>query len=76
MKVETTPILMPKDAYTKPLMEFDCHDGIYHLVAFDFGNDGAIGILREGDNFYARISLDAVADFWRQAKSEYKTGNA
>lgn len=75
MQIETTPILMPENADIKPLLGFDCHDGLYHLVAFDFGNDGALGILREGDNFCARISLDAVAEFWRQAKAEHKTGH-
>ena len=49
---------------------------IYHVLAFDFGDDGgAIGVWREGDAFCARISLDALAMFNRQAAVEYSEGN-
>lgn len=53
----------------KPLLGFDCDGHLYHVLAFDFGDDGgAIGILREGDNFCARIALDALAQFNEQAR--------
>lgn len=61
---------MPKGS--KPpvrLMGFDYGEHLFHLLAFDFGDDGgAVGVWREGDNFCARISLDALAEFWNTAK--------
>lgn len=65
-------MLLPEQALAqaKPLMGFDYGDAVYHVLAFDFGADGgAIGIWREGDDFCARISLDALAEFNRQAKA-------
>ncbi|MBY4947047.1 hypothetical protein K6V92_10495 [Cupriavidus respiraculi] len=54
----------------KPLLGFDYDGSIYHLLAFDFGDDGgAVGIWREGDNFCARITLDSLADFHNEAKA-------
>jgi len=76
MKIDVKPTLMPENADVKPLVGFDCHDGLFHVVLFDFGDGGAIGILRDGDNFCARIPLDSLADFWRQAKAEHLSGKA
>lgn len=53
----------------KPLLGFDYGEYIYHVLAFDFGDDGgAIGIWREGDDFCARITLDSLAQFNQQAR--------
>lgn len=71
-------MLLPEQtlAQARPLMGFDCRDAIYHVLAFDFGDDGgAIGIWREGDDFCARISLDALAEFNRQAKALHVQAN-
>lgn len=63
---------MPKGG--KPpvrLMGFDYGPHLFHLLVFDFGDDGgAVGIWREGDNFCARISLDSLAEFWEAAKQD------
>jgi hypothetical protein len=70
--IPMTRVLLPEAtlAQAKPLMGFDCEDGIYHLLAFDFGEDGgALGIWREGDTFCARITLDALAAFSRRARA-------
>lgn len=57
-------------ARAKPLMGFDYAPDIFHILCFDFGDDGgAIGIWREGDEFCARITLDALAEFWANAKA-------
>lgn len=49
-------------AQAKPLVSFDSGDDLYHILLFDFGDDGgAVGVLREGDDFCVRISLDALA---------------
>lgn len=54
----------------KRLMGFDYGTDIFHVLCFDFGDDGgALGIWRQGDQFCARISLDALAEFWRVAKA-------
>lgn len=61
----------------KMLLGFDFGSDIYHVIAFDFGNEGgAIGIWREGDNFVARITLDALVAFNRQAKAMHIEGSA
>lgn len=53
------------------LMGFDYGPHLFHLLAFDFGEDGgAVGVWREGDKFCARISLDSLAAFWQQAKDD------
>ncbi len=70
-------VLLPEAARkdVKPLMGFDYGDDIYHVIAFDFGDSGgALGILREGDNFCARISLDDLVTFNRQAKAMHIEG--
>lgn len=56
----------------KRLMGFDYGDALYHVLLFDFGEDGgALGIWREGDDFCARITLDALAEFNAQAKAAH-----
>lgn len=72
MQIPVTKALMPQaSAEPKMLMGFDVGDDIYHVMAFDFDNEGgALGIWREGDNFVARISLDALVDFNKSAKSQ------
>lgn len=70
-KLELTPMRLPEQALSqaKPLMGFDFGEHIYHVLAFDFGDDGgAIGIWREGADFCARISLDALAEFAESAE--------
>lgn len=60
----------------KFLLGFDYDGSLYHVIAFDFGDDGgAIGIWKEGDEFCARISLDAMAEFNAMAKAEHIVGN-
>jgi hypothetical protein len=70
-KLEMTPMRLPAQtlAQAKPLMGFDFGERLYHVLAFDFGDDGgAIGIWREGSDFCARISLDALAEFAESAE--------
>ena len=70
LNIPVRPMQMPQGG--KPpvrLMGFDFGPHLFHLLAFDFGDDGgAVGIWREGDSFCARISLDALAEFWKSAK--------
>ena len=61
-----------KDA--KPLVGFDHGDDLYHVVLFQEGG-GAIGIVREGDTFCARLSLDSLVSFHQQAKATHVQGN-
>lgn len=70
--------LQPSDiAGAKPLLGFDYGPDLFHVLAFDFGDDGgAIGIWREGDEFCARITLDALAEFWANAKAAGAIANA
>ena len=64
-------------ADAKPLVGFDYDGGMYHLLLFDFGDDGgAVGVWREGDDFCARITLDALAAFHAQAKAAHVDGTA
>jgi hypothetical protein len=72
-------VLLPQSdlARATPLLGFDYGPNLYHVLAFDFGDDGgAIGIWREGDNFCARISLDALAAFHAQAEAGHTEGSA
>lgn len=65
-------VKLPKSdlARAKRLMGFDYGPDLFHVLCFDFGDDGgAIGIWREGDEFCARITLDALAEFWASAKA-------
>jgi hypothetical protein len=55
----------------KRLCGFDFDDDMYHVLLFDFGDDGgALGIWREGDDFCARIPLDSLVNFCMIAKAE------
>lgn len=59
----------------KRLMGFDYGPDIFHVLCFDYGDDGgAIGVWRQGDEFCARISLDALAEFWASAKANVQPG--
>lgn len=40
MQIDVKPTSMPEDANVKPLVGFDCHDGLFHVVLFDFGDGG------------------------------------
>lgn len=71
MDIQMKAVELPRSdlSRAKPLLGFDYDDHLYHVLAFDFGDDGgAIGIWREGDNFCARITLDALAQFNEQAR--------
>jgi hypothetical protein len=58
----------------KPLVGFDYGDHLYHVLLFHIGKDGgAIGVWREGSNFCARITLDALAAFAEQADANSNT---
>ncbi len=61
-------------ARAKPLVGFDHGSDIYHVLLFPEGG-GAIGIVREGDNFCARLSLDSLVAFHQQAKATHVQGN-
>lgn len=77
LNIPMKKVLLPAEhlARAKPLLGFDHGKDIYHVLAFDFGDDGgAIGILREGDNFCARITLDSLAAFHQQAKAMHVEG--
>lgn len=69
--MKAVPLPETDIARAKPLLGFDYDGQLYHVLVFDFGDDGgAIGILREGDNFCARISLDSLAQFNQQAAQQ------
>lgn len=72
MNIPLKKVLLPESALkdAKPLLGFDYGEDIYHVLASDFGHDGgALGIWREGDDFCARISLNDLVTFNRQAKA-------
>lgn len=71
-----TKMLLPEAALAdaKPLVGFDHGSDLYHVLLFAAG-EGAIGIMRKGDNFCARISLDALVAFNRKAKAAHIEGN-
>lgn len=76
-KLEMVPMRLPRQTLeqAKPLLGFDFGPHVYHVLAFDFGDDGgAIGIWREGSNFCARISLDALAEFAESTESGRPNG--
>jgi hypothetical protein len=78
-QIPLKPVLLPPSDLrrAKRLLGFDYGADIIHVLAFDFGDDGgAIGIWREGDNFCARITLDALAVFYEQAKATHMQGKA
>jgi hypothetical protein len=58
----------------KPLVGFDYGNHLYHVLLFPIGKDGgAIGVWRDGSNFCARITLDALAAFAEQAQANSNT---
>lgn len=67
-----TKVSIPQDALrpSAALLEFDYGGALYRVFAFDFNapDGGALGVWRQGDDFCARISLDALAEFNREAK--------
>lgn len=79
MRIEMQKVLLPEStlAQAKPLVGFDKGADMYHVLLFDFGDDGgAIGLWREGDDFCARITLDSLAEFHAAAKAEHSEGHA
>jgi len=73
MQLKMDRVLLPDTtiAQAKPLVGFDKGEHLYHVVLFDMGDaGGAIGILRDGDSFCARITLDALAEFHAAARME------
>lgn len=79
MKMTVEKALLPEQtlAQAKRLVGFDLGQDFYHVLLFDFGDEGcAIGIWQEGDNFCARISLDALATFHKEAKAMHIEGSA
>lgn len=78
MDIPMKAVALPRSdlEQAKPLLGFDYDGQLYHVLLFDFGNDGgAIGVWREGDNFCARITLDSLAQFNAQARIETKGTN-
>lgn len=60
-----------------PLMGFDINGEIFHVLGFDFGDaGGAIGIWKEGTNFCARLSLESLAAFWKEADEKQRKAPA
>ena len=79
LNIPMKKMLLPEStlAEAKPLVGFDCDNELYHVMLFPMGDDGgAIGIMREGDNFCARISLDSLAAFNREAKALHIEGKS
>lgn len=76
LNIPMQPIKLPQSVIDSAirLMGFDYGPDLFHVLCFDFGDGGAIGIWREGDEFCARISLDALAEFWCAAKESAKCG--
>lgn len=77
VRIPMQKMLLPQQtlAQAKRLMGFDYGEAIYHVLCFEFGDDGgALGIWKEGDDFCARISLDSLAEFNRVAKCEFVQG--
>ena len=72
IELKTMPLQHGDLSRAKRLLGFDYGDNVYHVLCFDWGDDGgAIGIWREGDDFCARITLDALVEFNQQAKKEH-----
>lgn len=77
LNIPMKKMLLPEGslADAKPLVGFDLGEDLYHVLLFPMGEDGgAIGIMREGDNFCARISLDSLAAFHHEAKALHIEG--
>jgi hypothetical protein len=74
LRVPIQKMLLPDAtlAQAKRLVGFDVGLDLYYVLLFDFGDDGgAIGVWKEGDDFCARITLDALAGFHAQAKATH-----
>lgn len=79
MQIPIKKVLLPESYLrrAKPLVGFDVGEDIYHVMLFDFGDDGgAIGVMRQGDNFCARITLDSLVAFNREAAAMHIEGSA
>lgn len=76
LNLPISKVLLPEAslAEAKPLVGFDLGDDIFHVMLFPQGG-GSIGIMKEGDNFCARLSLDSLAAFYLQAKAAHIQGN-
>lgn len=76
--IEVSKVLLPHPTEKpKMLVGFDYDGRMYHVMLFDFGDaGGALGVWCEGDDFVARISLDALVNFNRAAKAEHIVGTA
>ncbi len=78
--IEITKTLMPTEPdAVQILVGFEYAGENYEILLFDFGDQvvgGAIGIWRVGDNFIARLGLDALAKFNKEAKSQHIQGTA
>ena len=78
MDIPMKKMMLPDGAAAraKPLLGFDYDGDLYHVLLFDFGEDGgAIGVMKDGDNFCARITLDSLAAFNRRAAAEHIVGH-
>lgn len=74
--VELKKVPLPPElrGQAKPLCGFNFDQDMYHVLLFDFGDDGgALGVWREGDDFCARIPLDSLVDFCMIAKADHET---
>lgn len=74
ISIEMKPVQMPEQAISqaKALLGFDYGPNMYHVLFFDFGDDGgAVGIQREGSNFIARLSLDSLAQLAERAQAAH-----
>jgi hypothetical protein len=77
LNIPMSQVLLDPQALSeaKPLVGFDYGDHLYHVLLFPIGEDGgAVGVWREGSNFCARITLDALAAFAEQAHANSNTG--
>jgi hypothetical protein len=72
LNIPMTQVLLDPQVLSeaKPLVGFDYGEHLYHVLLFPMGDDGgAVGVWREGSNFCARITLDALAAFAEQANA-------
>jgi hypothetical protein len=78
--IEVTKTLMPTEPdAVQMLVGFEYAGENYEIVLFDFGDQvvgGAIGVWKIGDNFVARLGLDALVRFNKEAKSQHIEGTA
>ncbi len=70
-------VLMPQSKISDaaPLFGFEYEGSLYHVMLFDFGDEGgALGIVRDGDNFCARINVASLAMFNQYASATHTQG--